>query len=226
MSSEKLARLFPIMPVIGIDRSLNRLSCNKHFFRKPRADLENSHGDEDTESESEENADALDVGGCEGTSSDNLANLLLVRADLPSFLSLAFVTSDWTIAEHYILHPNPYPTQSSASSRLYELPFFPLVIALGGKVTCRSMWRTYLEELLLALQVNAKAFGLLNAELPATPSQFPPACEPMTHFERKYVAAKVPIYEVVADLGERDQHERSLLLSTFLSSPGHSSTLL
>ncbi|RYH21075.1 hypothetical protein EON65_21575 [archaeon] len=78
------------------------------------------------------------------------------------------------------------------------------------------MWRTYLEELLVALTVNVNAFHLSTAILPSDPSIYA-AHEPMTHFEKKYMIAKVPIYEVITDLGKRGESERSSLINSLMN---------
>ncbi|RYH21074.1 hypothetical protein EON65_21570 [archaeon] len=117
MSTEMLARKFPHMPVIGIDRSLHRLSYCKYFNSSVPSfspvEPVDSNGDTNLDEEDEE------ISNNNLDKRSRLDNLFLIRADLPAFLSLVCLKSDWIIAEHYILHPNPYPTPRSASYRLY-----------------------------------------------------------------------------------------------------------
>lgn len=78
-------------------------------------------------------------------------NMLLLRADLVDFWILAARDGQWDIEEHLILYPNPYPKRSQLRQRWHGHPVFPVMLGLGGKITVRSNWRTYLDEMCLAI---------------------------------------------------------------------------
>ena len=104
------------------------------------------------------------------------ANALLVRADLVDFWRL-FAEHKIRLARHYNLYPNPWPKIGHLARRWQGHAVFPIWLALGGELECRSNWRIYIEEmaqaltLLTAQQVNCEPWRTIN---------------PMTPFEKKY----------------------------------------
>lgn len=92
LSSYHLSQKYPNFPVIGIDRSLSRLSSNEYFF---------------------------DAGDDSKPTSQKPSNLLLVQADLVDFWLLTACFSNWIVKKHYILHPNPYPKFKHIKQRFY-----------------------------------------------------------------------------------------------------------
>ncbi|CAN0110597.1 unnamed protein product, partial [Ectocarpus sp. 13 AM-2016] len=71
---------------------------------------------------------------------------------------LASRDNAWEIKEHYILYPNPYPKRSQLRSRWHGHSVFPVLLSLGGVITLRSNWRTYLDEVCQAvLAINGAA---------------------------------------------------------------------
>lgn len=79
------------------------------------------------------------------------SNLLLLRADLVDFWILALRDGAWKVEEHAILYPNPYPKRSQLRRRWHGHSIFPVILCLGGNITVRSNWKTYLEEMCLAV---------------------------------------------------------------------------
>ncbi|CAM9562378.1 unnamed protein product, partial [Sphacelaria rigidula] len=78
-------------------------------------------------------------------------NLLLLRADLVDFWILAARDDTWRVEQHAILYPNPYPKRAQLLRRWHGHPVFPLIIGLGGRISLRSNWKAYLEEVCQAV---------------------------------------------------------------------------
>ena len=79
---------------------------------------------------------------------------------------------------HYLLYPNPWPKKSHLKRRIHGHPAFPLLKAVGGTVTLRSNWLTYVEEF-------EASMTLLDYR--SEVSEINPT-DPLTLFERKYSA--------------------------------------
>lgn len=95
----------------------------------------------------------------EGTDNPHPNNLLLLRADLVDLWILALRDNAWKVEEHSILYPNPYPKRSQLRSRWHGHPVFPVLLGLGGKITLRSNWKPYLDEVcqaVLAISAEGK----------------------------------------------------------------------
>lgn len=109
---------------------------------------------------------------------ETIENLLFVRADLMDFWRLA-QQEGWTLDQHYLLYPNPYPKPGQLQRRWHASPVFSSLLALRGELTVRSNWITYIEEFVRALAVAGYSSQVspYSAEIP------------MTAFERKYWAS-------------------------------------
>jgi tRNA (guanine-N7-)-methyltransferase len=118
------------------------------------------------------------------------ANAALVRADLVDFWRL-LLAEGVRPQRHYLLYPNPSPKIGQLQRRWHGHPVFPTLVALGGRLECRSNWDIYMEELALAL---GWASGLAVAVEAWQPAQ------PLTPFERKYQASGHALWRCVADL--------------------------
>lgn len=118
------------------------------------------------------------------------SNACLVRADLVDFWRL-LADAGVRLARHYNLYPNPWPKIGHLARRWHGHAVFPVWRALGGIVECRSNWQIYIEEMALALQ-----------HLSGQPVAVEPYAtdEPMTPFERKYLASGHALWRCVADL--------------------------
>jgi len=208
----------PGIPVIGIDRSISRLSKNELYGWGERA----SH-------------------------SGGKGNVLLLRAELADFWTLVLKESNWKIHSHYVLYPNPYPKAKHLSRRWHGHAVFPHLLALGGIVHVRSNWDIYCEEMKLAVDTALPYFpawmsssceasvGPYKYKRDATAGacrvgkesegegveaqeeccRFLPA--PMTHFERKYMHLNVPLYESVTRLPVMSPSQRQECLQHLLS---------
>lgn len=120
---------------------------------------------------------------------ESLDNLLFVRADLMDFWRLAQQAS-WQTEYHFLLYPNPYPKPSQLQRRWHASPVFSSLLALGGQLTVRSNWKTYIDEFVMALKL---------AGIETAASEYS-AVEPMSAFERKYWASGQQSWQCQAQL--------------------------
>lgn len=119
------------------------------------------------------------------------ANAVLVRADLVDFWRL-LADGGIRLARHYNLYPNPWPKIGHLARRWHGHAVFPVWRELGGIVECRSNWRIYIEEM-------AQALGWLSGQtVLAEPWQ---TAEPMTPFEKKYLASGHQLWRCRVDFG-------------------------
>ncbi len=130
MSSLMLAQMYPEYPIIGIDRSFNRLAKSRYFTSfgerssKNEFDVDDDDGyddlDDDDEHCDEDIADK-NLGPLSRRKIREILpkpdNLLFIQAELVAFWLLAARKSDWTVKSHYILHPNPYAKKSLLRKR-------------------------------------------------------------------------------------------------------------
>lgn len=176
-SSALLARSYPRLPVIGIDRSAVRLSkggatTGKGGVGRGRhrgVSRQQSDVDQGCDEKQDDGGDAnedssppdrgegkRDHGG--GRRDPLPGNLLLLRADLVDLWILASSDNAWDVKEHFILYPNPYPKRSQLRARWHGHSVFPVLLGLGGNITLRSNWEAYLDEVCCAvLAINDEA---------------------------------------------------------------------
>ena len=119
------------------------------------------------------------------------ANAVLVRADLVDFWRL-LAGAGIRLARHCVLYPNPWPKIGHLARRWHGHAVFPVWRELGGVVEVRSNWRIYVDEMALAL-------GLLGARS-IEAGAFTPD-DPMTPFEKKYLASGHALWRCTADFG-------------------------
>ncbi len=106
------------------------------------------------------------------------SNCLTLRADLVDFWRL-MLAHGMHPDRHYLLYPNPWPKKAQLGRRWHGHPVFPTLVALGGRVECRSNWQTYVDEFAAALaQLTGRQVA--SEALPADPAG------PLTPFEEKY----------------------------------------
>lgn len=115
----------------------------------------------------------------------------VVRADLLDFWRLA-QQAQWPIEQHFLLYPNPWPKAAHLNRRWHGSPVWPDLVKLGGKLTLRSNWSTYLLEVAEALSLSGfeAMITLLRPEMST----------PMTPFERKYSDSGQSLWQLTADL--------------------------
>lgn len=118
------------------------------------------------------------------------ANAVLIRADLVDFWRL-LAESGIRLARHYNLYPNPWPKIGHLARRWHGHAVFPVWRDLGGVIECRSNWRIYIEEMAWALSVLS---GQTVAAQPYLTDN------PMTPFEKKYLASGHELWRCVVDL--------------------------
>ena len=116
-------------------------------------------------------------------------NALLLRADMVDFWRL-LAEQGLHPAAQYLLYPNPWPKPGQVMRRWPAHPVFPTVVALGGRIECRTNWRIYAEEF-------ANAVGFLSGTV--VPVEGFAAEQPLTPFERKYGTSGHPLYRVVLE---------------------------
>ena len=168
-STLHLAKKFPNVPVIGIDKSAVRLSKAGN-----ERQLEVSAG-----------------GSC-----DVPANAFWVRAELLDFWRLALEKVDageWQILHHALYYPNPWPKESEATRRFHLHPIFPTLLRLSPVTELRTNWDIYAREFAEAAHVLGEALSLqFKVELGA----FNPK-NPETAFERKYKEARQQLWRTL-----------------------------
>jgi len=210
LSTLRLAEAHPDVPVIGVDRSVARLSRNRIFVRaseKCGAEREEEEEEEEEEGESEDRKGYDDEEEAllrRRNDGPPPSNAMLLRAELADFWMLAAFESNWLVQSHFILYPNPYPKAKHLQRRWHGHASFPVLLALGGQLVIRSNWRTYCEEMAEAIRaVSHPHLFLSMGEF-----ELAPGSSPISHFERKYLQAGEKLYETTAALGIRSQRER------------------
>ncbi len=172
-STLHLAKRFPNVPVIGIDKSAVRLTKAGN-----ERQLENA-------------ADCAVNGEISVP-----ANAFWVRAELLDFWRLALekvVAGEWNILHHALYYPNPWPKESEATRRFHLHPIFPTLLRLSPVTELRTNWEIYAREFAEAARVADDALQLkLGAEF----APFSPAV-PETAFERKYKNAGQELFRVL-----------------------------
>jgi hypothetical protein len=92
-------------------------------------------------------------------------------------------------------------------------PAFPIILALGGHLVIRSNWKTYCEEMIIAVQ---QATSLLMRQQHRIPITYQienfQSDNPLTHFEKKFLKVGVSIFQIQFELGRRNCQERTLFL--------------
>ena len=141
-STIHIARRFPDIPVIGIDKSCARL--NKAGNPSQTA------GDDVPPNAFWIRAELLDFW-----------RLALDRVK----------TGKWTIPYHAVYYPNPWPKQSEATRRFHMHPIFPTLLALSRKTELRTNWEIYAREFAEATRiVLEERTGIAAKELYGSPS--------------------------------------------------------
>lgn len=168
-STLHLARKFPNVPVIGIDKSAVRLSKAGN-----ERQLEVSA------------ADSCDVP----------ANAFWVRAELLDFWRLALErvqAGEWNVLHHALYYPNPWPKESEATRRFHLHPIFPTLLRLSPVTELRTNWEIYAREFKEAARIAGDCLSL-NVQVEC--AAFNPE-NPETAFERKYKEARQQLWRTL-----------------------------
>lgn len=166
-STLNIALANPGIPVIGIDKSVARLT-------KAGAGVNGA--------------------GLNGAAKLNSAapqNAFLVRAELLDFWRLALEkvkAGMWHIPYHALYYPNPWPKQSEATRRFHLHPIFPTLLQLGDAIELRTNWEIYAREF-------AEAARIATPDCSISHEAFEPE-QPITAFERKYKEARQQLWRV------------------------------
>jgi tRNA G46 methylase TrmB len=123
----------------------------------------------------------------------------------------------WTIPYHAVFYPNPWPKQSEATRRFHMHPIFPTLLALGQTTELRTNWEIYAREFAEAARIvfdectectkeiakgDSRLLRLRSAQAPAGMTNKQITCEsfeataPETAFERKYKEARQKLWRV------------------------------
>lgn len=127
-STIHIARKFPNIPVIGIDKSGMRL--NKAGNPAQTA------GEDVPQNAFWIRAELLDFW-----------RLALDRVK----------AGEWAIPYHAVYYPNPWPKQSEATRRFHMHPIFPTLLALGQTTELRTNWEIYAREFAEAARIVLSA---------------------------------------------------------------------
>ncbi len=188
-STIHIARRFPNIPVIGIDKSYARLN---------KAGNPSQTAGEDVPANAYWiRAELLDFW-----------RLALERVQ----------TGKWTIPYHAVYYPNPWPKQSEATRRFHMHPIFPTLLALGQTIELRTNWEIYAREFAEATRIvfeenpriaTKEVYGSPTLRFEADDKGDSRAvagmtikCEsfdpesPETAFERKYKEARQKLWRV------------------------------
>ena len=171
-STIHIARRFPNIPVIGIDKSFARL--NKAGNPSQTA------GEDVPRNAFWIRAELLDFW--------RLA-LDLVKA------------CKWTIPYHAVYYPNPWPKQSEATRRFHMHPIFPTLLSLGQTIELRTNWEIYAREFAEAAKIVYDERGNRSVEgdnsIPKIICESFEPTAPETAFERKYKDAGQKLWKVI-----------------------------
>ena len=175
-STVHLARKFPNVPVIGIDKSAVRLTKAGNS-RQLEISTEGENG-------------SL-ISGTQVP-----PNAFWVRAELLDFWRLALEkvnSGEWSILHHALYYPNPWPKESEATRRFHLHPIFPTLLRLSPVIELRTNWEIYAREFKEAARIAA---GALSMNVKAECDSYE-ANPPETAFERKYSAVGQPLYRTL-----------------------------
>ena len=125
---------------------------------------------------------------------------------------------EWTIPHHAVYYPNPWPKQSEATRRFHMHPIFPTLLSLGETIELRTNWEIYAREFAEAARIATKELygspalrfeddkveinkgdSRSRAGMTITCESFDPE-NPETAFERKYKDAGQKLWRVVVAL--------------------------
>ena len=182
-STIHIARRFPNIPVIGIDKSFARLN---------KAGNPSQTAGEDVP--------------------PNAFWIRAELLDFWRLALDHIKAGKWTIPYHAVYYPSPWPKQSEATRRFHMHPIFPTLLALGGVTELRTNWEIYAREFAEAAKIVlsecseagtvtemgvATAAGMTSeAAMTITCESFDPAA-PETAFERKYKDAGQKLWKVI-----------------------------
>ncbi len=167
-STLNIARQYPDIPVIGIDKSVARLT----------------------------KAGGAGVNGA-STFPQNAFLVRAELLDFWRLALETVQAGRWHIPYHALYYPNPWPKQSEATRRFHLHPIFPTLLQLGDTIELRTNWEIYAREFAEAVRVlDSIAFGSrMTMGVTIACEAFEPE-RPITAFERKYKEARQQLWRV------------------------------
>jgi tRNA G46 methylase TrmB len=173
-STLKIAAMHPQAKVVGVDKSIARLSKHKSYVKTAQED------------------------GAVVTKDDaptGNTNYLLLQADLNDFWRLLAhyiesVCPKWQVIRQYILYPNPYPKKNQLSKRWHGSALFPTIVGVCANIELRSNWQIYLQECAVAAKFYGYEATFSTIVSDATYVAYTP-------FERKYIDANQTCFKLV-----------------------------
>ena len=114
-------------------------------------------------------------------------NLLLLRANCEDIWRLC-QQHNLYFDKHFIFYPNPWPKANHFKRRWHGHPVFPVLKSLSGELWLRSNWVVYLQEFALAWELLSGHRFAVNELV---------GVEPVTLFERKYLASQHGLFELI-----------------------------
>lgn len=119
-------------------------------------------------------------------------NFITVRADLVDYWRLLLAEYIFP-QQHYLLYPNPWPKKSQLGRRWHGHAIFPALVALGGRIECRSNWKIYIDEF-------ASALHLLSGKNVLCEAHHTQPAEALTPFEAKYASSEHALWRCATEL--------------------------
>jgi len=119
-------------------------------------------------------------------------NAMFVRAELSDFWRLV-VSAQWPVEAHHVLYPNPYPKAVHLKKRWHGHPVWPVLLAVGERLTMRTNSCVFAKEWRLALHWSKQADIDCAVLSPDTLKD-----HAWSAFEHKYAMRGQPLYEVTS----------------------------
>lgn len=95
-------------------------------------------------------------------------------------------------------------------------PIFPILPVLGGEIVVRSNWQRYLIDFTTSIQTTSNKVTLQQQPIELDPFNSYRTIsvdETLTHFDRKYMAVGLPIYETQYNLDCKSPMERQEIIN-------------
>ena len=124
-STLNIALAHPGIPVIGIDKSVARLTKNGAGLNK----------------------------GLNGAAPQNAFLVRAELLDFWRLALGKVKAGQWHIPYHALYYPNPWPKQSEATRRFHLHPIFPTLLQLGDAIELRTNWEIYAREFAEAARI-------------------------------------------------------------------------
>ena len=197
-----LGQIYPNHTIIGIDRSLSRLTKNGLYREQQQQEEEEESSSKDGE--------------------NNNKNVFLIRAELADFwrLWLEEVSSPSSSTtsttkrrlnlpeKHFLLYPNPYPKRRRYQNRWYCHPSFPLLCnkLASEEIIIRSNWKEYLQDFETSIEIANNIINNNQEEEEESSivvkyksndiNRVDPSKQAWTNFEQKYFDVGENCYEL------------------------------